>query len=141
MDDMSYLRDDPFIAESLRSVAYVNVKKCTGETQSNLDDIYDWFKKGESVIRNQFYEYKPDVVIGCAPYMVDVFKWDTTRSSPVFEPWVTYVSDYGKPLLIDAYHPSQRGRREGFVDSIVEVVEQEFKKEPNRAMQQAPVSA
>lgn len=128
--DMDWIRDDPVMAEVLRSIAYINVKKCAGGTASNLQDIYDWFKKGEGVIRQQVCDCTPDVIVGCRPYMRDLFRWDSSRSRPVEEAPLSFVSDPDKPLLVEAPHPSWRGGRGIYVDSIVSAVEREVGRKP-----------
>ena len=128
--DMRYIRDKPDMAEVLRSVAYINVKKTVGGTSSNLGEIHTWFKKGEEILRNQMLEYRPDVIIGCRPYMQEIFHWDTDRSEPISYGQLFYVSDPGKPLLIEAPHPSHRGKREVYVNTLVEVIQKEIRKAP-----------
>ena len=122
-NEMKYIREQPDMAEVLRSVAYVNVKKSVGGTSSHLKEIHSWFKKGEEIIKFQLSECTPDIVIGCPPFMQEIFKWDKERSSPIKHGIVSFVSNTGKPLLIEAPHPSHRGKREVYVNTIVEVIQ------------------
>jgi hypothetical protein len=81
------------------------------------------FKRGELILKAQFAECRPDVVIGCAPYMQEVFRWDETRSPASRQGIVSYVADPGNPMLIEAPHPSQRRiRRQVYVDTLIEVI-------------------
>jgi len=132
--EMDYVRDNPEMADVLRSIAYINVKKSVGSTSSNQREIYSWFKKGEDIIKYQILEYNPDVVIGCRPFMREIFQWDKDRSAPINNEIVSYVSDKGKPLLIEAPHPSNRGKREIFVNSLIEVIEAEMGKQETKAI-------
>ena len=125
--EMSYLRDKPEMAEVLRAIAYVNVKKCVGGTASDLGDIYSHFKMGEHILRFQVKQFKPDVVIGCNPFMHDVFTWDSSRSTPKNYSNLSYVSDAGQPLLIQSLHPSQRAtNRADYIDPIIRLIEAEL---------------
>ncbi len=117
---MDYLRDKPEMAEVLRSIAYLNVKKTVGETRSNDGEVYDWFRRGRDLLQRQVLESQPDIIIGCRPFMRDVFTWFPGRPPPREHGMVTFVA--GHPLLIEARHPAQRGIRETYVNELVEVI-------------------
>jgi hypothetical protein len=124
--EMNYLREQPAMAEFLRSIAYINVKKSVGTTASDPNEIYSWFKKGEHIIRHQVTTIKPDVVIGCAPFMRDVFAWYDGYAPLATEGTAAYLSGADSPLLIQAYHPSCRIKRQRYVDDMVSIVRARF---------------
>ena len=117
---MDYIRDKPEMAEVLRSIAYLNVKKQVGDTKSDNEDVYDWFRRGRDLIRQQVLESQPDIIIGCPPFMRDVFTWFPGRPPPREYGSVSFVA--GHPLLIEASHPAQRRSREVYVNELVEVI-------------------
>ena len=123
-EKMGWLRENHHMSETLRSVAYINVKKVPGETISDLGVIKSYFEKGQNILKAQLAECKPDVVIGCKPYMEDIFRWDGSRSPPKEHEIIRYVADRGKPLLIEAPHPSQRKiRRQVYVDTLIQIIQ------------------
>ena len=122
--DMDYLRDDPPMADVLRGIGYINVKKTLGDTTSSLPNVHEWFKKGETVIRTQILECAPDIVIGCSPHMREIFQWFSS-DQPMQDEHVSSVkSPYGM-VLVEAPHPSCRMRRELLVDSILTMIEKQ----------------
>jgi hypothetical protein len=127
-EKMDYLRDDPEMAEVLRSIAYINVKKVQGSSGSDLGDIQNWFKRGEYILKAQIDECNPDVVIGCKPYMEQIFRWNENRAQPKEQDIIRYLTvDPGKRLLIEAPHPSQRRvRRQVYVDTLIDIIREHF---------------
>lgn len=116
--DMYYIREDPDMAECLRTIAYVNVNKRCGDTYSDPNEIDRCFCRAESLLRHQIEEARPQVILGCAPYLERVMLW--YHLEPRESETVRYAAREDAPLLLQVDHPSQfRRTREAYVDEIV----------------------
>lgn len=116
--EMDYIREDPQMAECLRTIAYVNVNKRCSDTFSDPFEIDRCFYRAESLLRHQIEEARPQVIIGCAPYLERVMRWYnlTLRKSET----ASYAAGSNDLLLLQVHHPSQfRRTRQAYVDEIV----------------------
>ncbi len=127
-DDIPYIRDDKRIAESLRSIAFVNVGKYGAETTTPWRRLDSLYKQNRVALHDQIEFYQPNVIVG----------WSTL---PFFEKDADFSMRFGKNveakqqggsvdcwlsngrLFIDAYHPaSYKITQQKYVDDIVRAV-------------------
>lgn len=119
---MDWIRDDTSMAEVLKRIAYINVSKMPGYTQSEDEKIRLAYSQWREILQEQIKMYEPQVII--FGYTFDLFKEDLVGGDA--EPkhrddGVIHVYEKEGVKLLDVYHPNQRViSREKYIDSIIE---------------------
>ena len=128
-DDMPWLRDDPEMANIIRNVAVINVKKIPGGKRTyDYSIIRDSYNRHKDILHEQIKLYNPHIIIGGAT--MDLFFQDLGISSEDIKSnnSVRYAVKDGK-IYLAAYHPAQTTvKREIYVDDIITTVEAYMKK-------------
>lgn len=124
-DDMPWVREMSNPEETLRRLAFINVKKLPGVTRGAYGPlIMEWYGRGRSVIHNQLDTYSPDIVFGCGPHMPAILDervpgWrDRAQSSGSAES----IAQNGT-IFVNVYHPGQTQiTRSRYVDDALGAV-------------------
>lgn len=120
--DIGYVTADPMVRDSLRKIAYINVKKFPGKPTSYAPDIKFHYRRNRNILKKQIDTINPDIIIG--GYTLDLFFADLDLKYDAFktEGSVSHCTK-GRRLYIDAYHPSQwTVKKDVYVDDIVMVI-------------------
>ena len=120
-DDMDYIHNKIEMARVMQSIAYLNVSKMPGYSKSIKNNIEQFYIQWKSILNKQIEIYAPDVIVFGNTF--DHFKNDFENrglekigNSP---DWID-VYKSGQVILLDAYHPSRKGRK--YVDTLIETL-------------------
>ena len=122
-NDMDWIRDDTSMANVLKKIAYINVSKMPGYTQSNNGKIRLAYKNWREILLGQIRIYKPQVII--FGYTFELFKEDLVGmdAEPIYrDNRIIHVYEKDGVKLLDVYHPNQRIiSREQYVNAIIKL--------------------
>ena len=96
----------------LNRVAYCNVKKSDGKPKSEIDDLYNYAKKGLDVLKEQVLFFNPSIILAgdvCDGILDDLVDWgDNLYQAPDRRIGIWQLK-IGKKLFpfVDMYHPSR----------------------------------
>jgi len=117
-DQMSFIRNDKSMAEIIRSVAVINVKKLPGFTRTNDDIICSAYQKHRDILLKQIDTYNPDIIIGGGTlqlFIDDLGIKDILKNKGN----IKYATKNSK-IFIHAYHPAQTTiKRDEYVNDII----------------------
>ncbi|TKT86916.1 hypothetical protein [Dyadobacter frigoris] len=102
--------DDKKKKLSLKSIAFLNVKKIAGTSQSDYKDLKEIIEWSKSLIIDQVTEINPDIIIcslGYSDLVKDLFSAPTYINSGHD---INYFI-WNNKIVIDFYHPSIRWSR------------------------------
>lgn len=121
-ESMDYLRDDESMAEIIRSVAVINIKKLPGFTRTyDYGSICNAYNKHKDVLLKQIDTYNPDIIIGGSTLQLffnDLGIRDKLKNNRT----VDYAIKNSQ-LFISAYHPAQTQlKRHDYVNDIINTV-------------------
>lgn len=124
-NDMDWIRNSPDMAEVLRNIAVINVKKLPGVRQSNNAEILACYNEHKQIILKQIEVFQPDIVIGYHEVLRQIYSdLDISTKNEKRKESCEYVKTHER-LYITAYHPGQRiVYRETYVNDIVEAAEE-----------------
>jgi hypothetical protein len=124
-DDMDYIRDNQKMAEIVRNIAVINVKKLPGFTRTNdFGPIWSSYNKHRELLHKQIETYNPNIIIGGST--LHLFRDGLELKKHVERKYgcVEYY-DTGEKLFISAYHPAQTTvKRDCYVNDIIKVVKE-----------------
>ena len=121
-EEMKFIRNEPSMAEIVRNIAMINVKKLPAFKGTNNRDIKIAYQKYKKLLHNQIDVYKPNIIIGGS--VLHLF-YDELGLKKVDEKIFGSINYYekGSQLFIAAYHPAQYViKREKYVNDIIELV-------------------
>ena len=119
-DDLPWISDEQGVIESLLGIAYVNISKMPGLTNSSSTDLYECYENWKKLLFKQIDIYNPDVIIfggTIAPFWHDLLSNGITytHSNGAID-----VYSYKGKKMIDAYHPNPKKEKwEVYADSII----------------------
>lgn len=121
--EMDWIRDDRSMADVLKQIAYVNVSKMPALTTSSNSNIAKLYELWRPLLLQQIEAYDPDVIIFGNTFQH--FRHDLDCGEPLadYRGMVTAYRKDGR-LLLAAFHPNCKKRRENYVDSLVDAVGQ-----------------
>ena len=124
--------DLPTIGDSLKNIALINIKKLSGGTTSNSQEIDDHYRKHCSLLLRQIEVINPSIIIGGSTLhlLFADFGLDRSMFSKLNEDASALYCRHAQRLFIDAYHPAQRGSRELYVDDIVQIIKKDGQNSP-----------
>jgi hypothetical protein len=124
-EEMDYIRDNPEIFDSLRHMAFINVKKILGNARSGGADIFRHYSLGKDLLVEQINEIGSDIIIGCSPHFPDLFsRLGVSSKVQNFESVDWAIASNGC-LIIHAYHPQQITiKHADYVNQIIQVIKQ-----------------
>lgn len=119
--DLPSIQDDPSMVSVVKKIAFINVSKYPGYTQSNLGAIRSAYNNHKYVLLNQISTYEPDIVIGGST--MDFFWDDLGVGKSDFKeqhPKRTYFAIKQNRIYIASLHPGQtKFKRNDYVDDII----------------------
>lgn len=126
--DMSYIRDDKSMMETLKDIAYINVDKMPGMKNTSDAELAEAYEQWKGIIEEQIRLYDPQVI--CFANTMWLFKKDWGIDENTEHESISLGNDkhmlvYRKDgrLCLDTYHPAQRiVLRENYVDAIIKAV-------------------
>ncbi len=125
-DDMDNIvmdqNKDCSVFESIKSIAFVNIKKTPGRTSSTYSDIRDAYQISRETLLKQIQLFRPEVIIGGGT--LTFFMNDLDLASFKKEGHGLKYFIKNNMLYIDASHPSYpkgEAREEEYVDEIISV--------------------
>ncbi|MGB4776142.1 MAG: hypothetical protein WBP45_13265 [Daejeonella sp.] len=121
-DSMDYIRDDENMAEIVRNVAFINVKKTPGLTRTYDNGvIWNAYSKHKHILLKQIETYNPDIIIGGSTmpmFFDDLEIRDKQKNNGSVD-----FAIHNYRLFIHAYHPAQtKITRDKYVDDIINTV-------------------
>ena len=121
-DDMSYLKNDLSMTDSLKEIAYINLKNQPGAAVANLNLVKTAYERDKDIILNQIEVFNPDIIIFGGTF--NLVKEDLNLSAESMKPSGEFSSCVtSKKLYISAYHPGQMTiSEEVYCDSIIKAV-------------------
>ncbi|MDH5718909.1 MAG: hypothetical protein OEZ22_14880 [Spirochaetia bacterium] len=121
--NISYLTQDSRVGDSLKYIAYINIKKFPGSTSSNKNEISEYFYKYKDILIKQIKIINPDIIIGgnTLPFFYDYLEIENDYfNKEISSAW--YFKKNNR-LYVHAYHPAQISiPKEKYVDDIVEII-------------------
>lgn len=137
-DDEARIKVEEFNDESIfnlwmKDVAYCNIKKSDGKTNSNINDLREYAKKGLEIIKEQIRFFNPSIILAgnvCDGILEDLVEWGENlyighnRRICI---WQLKIDDKLYPF-VDMYHPSYAsGMSEYYLDLLhaLQAVEKE----------------
>lgn len=126
--DMSYIRYDKSMLETLKDIAYINVDKMPGMKITSDAELAEAYERWKGIIEEQIRLYDPQVI--CFANTMWLFKKDWGIDENTEHESISLGNDkhmlvYRKDsrLCLDTYHPAQRViTRENYVDAIIKAV-------------------
>ena len=127
-DQMDDITDDPEMAQVLKRIAFINVKKLPGSTSTPWEVLEEAYDQNRDILLKQIETCEPNVVIGgntLSYFSADLGMHELEKHD--HKVIVTYSSK--DRIYVDAYHPVQtQYSREMYVDSITNAVKAWWKK-------------
>lgn len=123
-ESMDYIRDDESMAEIIRSVAVINVRKLPGFTRTyDYSSICTAYNEHKDILLKQIETYNPDIVIGGSTLQL-FFDDLGIRNTLTNNGTIDYAIRNSK-LFISAYHPAQtKEKRDIYVNDIINTVKE-----------------
>ena len=124
--EIPFTWQDAAVAESLRTIAYINVSKFPGRSRSVATQIEAAYQQNREILKWQVETFDPQVII--AGNILPLFFRDfaLTHEEMQHAKSVDYAHKDGR-LYINAYHPSYwRCKEENYVNDITAVIRQHF---------------
>lgn len=123
--DMTDVEEDTSMLEILKSIAYINVKKLPGYTESPYSVIKNAYLQHKDILNKQIEYYNPDIIIGgyTLPFFFEYLGF--TQSDMKRNDSNHYIIKDNK-IFISAYHPAQRNvvSQEQYCNDIIAVVKE-----------------
>jgi hypothetical protein len=127
--DMSYISDQPEMAQCFNNIAYINMCKMPANTRSNYDlsDKYEFWKP---ILHWQLKQYDPQIIIfgGTFPYFKKDLGITDDEIKNVSRINFNYAIKNNK-MFLDVYHPAQTTiTRDIYVQGIIDIVKENINK-------------
>lgn len=105
--DMAHIRNEE-VFESIKKIAYINVKKIPGHATSNSLEIEQAYRENKSLLLKQIALYNPDIIITGNTLQYFFNDLPIPFDNKITNGKTAYYPSNDK-LYIHAYHPSVRG--------------------------------
>ena len=118
---------DPDLIDCLHKVAYINVKKIGGSSQSNSQEIQDYYDLNKEVLHEQISLINPNIII--FGNTMKHFDWNWLKDTFNIEVedesnQNLHIYSGEKHILLNAYHPSYWSIKEQlYCDLIIDAVQ------------------
>jgi hypothetical protein len=121
--EMDYISDRPEMLNSLKNIAYINVKKTAGQTQTPDSVLYQAYQNHKELLLKQIELCNPDILIFGNTYKYFENDLSIKQTDFIKNDSLEYVIKDNR-LYIRAYHPAQRKASTGYskwdyIDDIV----------------------
>ncbi len=129
-EKMDYIRNKKEMAEIIRQIAFINVKKIIGHTTSNNSIIEKAYFDFKELLHKQIEIYNPDIIIGGGTMPLFYKELGIIQEDEEMHGSLKFVVK-NKKLYISAYHPAQRKKGMTwniYVNDIISIVESWYNK-------------
>ena len=123
--ELDYIENDPEMIEELKKIAYINISKMPGESESTDHKLFESYKIWKDIIKEQIDLYKPELIIFGKTFQFfkdDFFHITEKPIKTVSGKWYSELYKKDGMILIDAFHPSRKGGEDTsseYVNSII----------------------
>jgi hypothetical protein len=129
LEDIPKVSRDPKVGESLRAIAYINVNKAPGKTNSYKPHIERCYRRNKDILKRQIDTINPAIVIAGNILYLFYEALGLKAEDLVSEGSVEWCKKDGR-LYINAYHPSYwRIGSAKYVDDLVAVIKNHWQME------------
>lgn len=133
--EMEYISNKPEMLKSLKNIAYINVKKTAGKTQTPDIVLYQAYQNHKTLLLKQIELCNPDVIIFGNTYKYFEKDLGLKQAEFIKNNSLEYAIK-NNILYINAYHPAQRKASTGYskwdyIDDISNTCKIFFSKELN----------
>lgn len=120
-DDMDYIHNKIEMAKVMQSIAYLNVSKMPGYNKSVKSNIEQRYTQWKPILNKQIETYAPDLIIfgNTFDHFKNDFKIRGLEKIGNIPGWID-VYKSGQLIILDAYHPSRKGR--DYVNTLIEAL-------------------
>ena len=120
-DDMDYIHNKIEMAKVMQSIAYLNVSKMPGYNKSVKSNIEQRYTQWKTILNKQIETYAPDLIIfgNTFDHFKNDFKIRGLEKIGNIPGWID-VYKSGQLIILDAYHPSRKGR--DYVNTLIEAL-------------------
>ena len=117
-DDMDYIHNKIEMAKVMQSIAYLNVSKMPGYNKSVKSNIEQRYTQWKPILNKQIETYAPDLIIfgNTFDHFKNDFKIRGLEKIGNIPGWID-VYKSGQLIILDAYHPSRKGR--DYVNTLI----------------------
>lgn len=124
-DDMDYVRKNLEMAKVMQRIAYLNVSKLPGPNKSNQSLIEQSYILWKPILNKQIETYAPDLIIfgNTFDHFKNDFKIRGLEKIGNIPGWID-VYKSGQLIILDAYHPSRKGR--DYVNTLIKALNDFF---------------
>jgi hypothetical protein len=121
--EMEYIADKPEMLHSLKNIAYINVKKTAGQTQTPDNVLYQAYLNHKNLLLEQIELCNPDILIFGNTYKYFENDFGLKQTEFIQNDSLEYATKKNR-LYLRAYHPAQRKASTGYskwdyIDDIV----------------------
>lgn len=120
--DMENIYDDIDMINVLKQIAYVNVSKMPGYSRSLDKNIRQSYFNWKTILHKQIKIYDPDVIVFGGTYSLFEKDWARGAKYQGYIKDAVYWYELEDKKLIEAYHPNARVKKELYVDSIIQLL-------------------
>jgi hypothetical protein len=126
-EDMDLIRSNHEMAKVMQSIAYLNVSKMPGQRQSSPENIEWCYQQWKPILQKQIETYAPDVIIfgNTFEHFRGDFEKNGLEELDGYPGWIEIYKSEGR-LLFSAYHPLQRGGDRGYIDTLIDALNNYF---------------
>ena len=131
-DNMPDIREDKSMIDLLKDIAYINIDKMPGRTNTSYNESAKAYKHWRGIIDEQIRLYDPQVICFANTFWLFKEDWKITDGAEC----ETVSLTKGKSMLVyhkdgrlclDTYHPAQHMLTRGvYVDAIINIVNKYF---------------
>jgi hypothetical protein len=120
-DDMDYIHNKIEMAKVMQSIAYLNVSKMPGYNKSVKSNIEQRYTQWKPILNKQIETYAPNLIIfgNTFDHFKNDFKIRGLEKIGNIPGWID-VYKSGQLIILDAYHPSRKGR--DYVNTLIEAL-------------------
>lgn len=123
-DEMPDIADNPEIVDTIKHIAFINVKKVAGGSSANNQELVEFHKTHKSILLSQIELYNPDIII-CGNTFWIIREDILSTEFEEFNNYPVNIFKSKNKIIIDAYHPNSRVfglSKEKYCDSIIDAI-------------------
>ncbi len=106
-DDIPEISANHYVWETIKKIAYINVKKIPGGVKAYEPEIRRAYSKNKEILLKQIDTYNPDIIIGGSTFKYFLNDLPIHMGNMKIIGGMKYYPD-SQRIYIDAYHPNVR---------------------------------
>jgi hypothetical protein len=133
-DDMDYIKNNQTMADIVRNIAVINVKKLPGFKRTyDFGPIRNAYNNNKELLHKQISTYNPDIIIGGSTLNLFYNELGINKAKDEKKFGCVEYIDKNSKLYISAYHPAQtQVTRECYINDIINLVKMWSDKKASR---------